>query len=239
MSNELTRQLLEDELMHYGVMGMKWGVRRYQPYGEGGYEPENVKKGKYVGKSSTQAGKKPTIREAIREYAKAGHAIERASEYSRDRRIANRAERLQKGFVKREQKRYDKAVAKGKTEKAERHKLKLEMEKRTQEQLKVLQQELTDQIATSFATGSKMHPITKPVNKFFESINDICSDLPVLPVLNLTTLSNTYKMRRVTQNAIEESGVMGKKLDEVIRQNMREEIGIIKRNQDVARAARY
>ena len=46
--NELTlRALRDDELMHYGVIGMKWGVRRYQPYGEGGYDPEH--KGKFVG----------------------------------------------------------------------------------------------------------------------------------------------------------------------------------------------
>ena len=83
--------LTSSELTHHGVMGMKWGVRRYQPYGSGGYNPKS--KGKFVGKKPKQEKPKPTHEELIRS-TNARLLYEHRSELS-DKELKDRLNRLE------------------------------------------------------------------------------------------------------------------------------------------------
>ena len=72
---------ISDELSHHGVLGMKWGIRRYQPY------PKGHTGGKEVGEAARSAKSiQKDLKNIEKEYGKASYEVKNA--YQRMQLIA-------------------------------------------------------------------------------------------------------------------------------------------------------
>lgn len=126
--------MYSDELMHYGVQGMKWGVRRYQPY------PDGSVNGKFVGRRKMARQAKRALNYNDKKMARAAYDLNISKE--RANRFIKKAQKV-KSPIKRA-----KLLNKASAEKGDIK----ELQRRINEGKAVSQQIIRDMGKQGFAT---------------------------------------------------------------------------------------